>query len=282
MWLSDAVAELFRLPTDESRIQIFRMLVGAACTLKFLGELTQGTWNFLAHGSYSRFELRKLRGADAELLVCALYRPVVIARLVAALMLTAGVLPRVAAVLVALGLAFELSYLYRFNTIYLMLTVACLVFAGAPGNGFALSYARTDANTWSQFLIVLITLDMYWNSAWIKVRSAQFRSGLRMAQWLESGAALGPRLPRREYHYPAFLVRHLGNSSPAALRTWRPVSLFVIFLEVAIPVALLFPPTRPYGIAAGIIMHLCFWGLLPVTLVGFSLGSVASYVLFVP
>ncbi|WP_432095753.1 hypothetical protein [Streptomyces sp. bgisy100] len=280
MWLYESLTSLFQKTTDESHLQLFRILLGIACIAKFAGALLQGMWSFLASGTYSRFELRQHRGADAENLISALHRPVTVARLAGALALTAGFLPHTAAAVVSLGLAFELSYLFRFNTVYLMLCTACLVFAGAPGTGVALSHAHTASNTFAQVLIVLITSHMYLNSAWLKARSPHFRSGLRVAQWLEAGAVIRPLLPRREYFYPAPIVRTLGSSSPCALRIGRPMAGLVIATEALLPAGLLIPATRPYALALGMTMHLCFWALLPVQLAGFSVATVATYILF--
>ncbi|MFJ3203322.1 hypothetical protein [Streptomyces sp. NPDC086989] len=280
MWFFHSLTDLFHNPTQEAHLQLFRIALGFACVVKFLGELVQGMWNFLAVGTYSRHELGQRRGPDAVALIAALHHPVTVLRLTAALALTLGPWPHAAAAAVTLGLAFELTYLYRFNTVYLMLCAACLMFAGAPGRGLSVTYAQSSANTFAQFLIVLITSQMYVNSAWIKARSPHFRSGLRVAQWIEAGAAVRPLLPRREYFYPAPLVRLLGSGSPRALRIGRPLAVLVIAIEALLPLGLLVPETRPWAVVVGICMHLCFWGLLPLMLAGFSLATTASYLLF--
>ncbi|WP_329191708.1 MULTISPECIES: hypothetical protein [unclassified Streptomyces] len=82
---------------------------------------------------------------------------------------------------------------------------------------------------------------MYVNSAWIKARSPHIRSGLRVAQCIEAGAAARPLLPRREYFYPTRPVRLLGSGTPHALRAGRPMSTLVIAIEALLPVGLLVP-----------------------------------------
>ncbi|MFE2145616.1 hypothetical protein ACFXA3_28455 [Streptomyces sp. NPDC059456] len=80
--------------------------------------------------------------------------------------------------------------------------------------------------------------------------------------------------------YPAPLVRLLGSGSPLALRIGRPLAVLVVAIEALLPLGLLVPETRPWAVAVGICMHLCFWGLLPLMLAGFSLATTASYLLF--
>lgn len=73
-------------------------------------------------------------------------------------------------------------YLMRPNTVrYTLLTGVCLFVGGDLGHGLSIEHAPSAANTWALCLLVLITADIYWNSAWQKLRSDQFRSGLYLA-----------------------------------------------------------------------------------------------------
>jgi hypothetical protein len=47
-----------------------------------------------------------------------------------------------------------------------------------------IEHTPSAANTWAQCLLVLVTTDIYGNSAWQKLRSPQFRTGLYLAQWM--------------------------------------------------------------------------------------------------
>lgn len=280
MWLLDAVTSLFTTPTDEARLQYFRMGLGLACALKFAVALSHGGWSRLAPGGFARHDLDRRHGAPRAALVAGWYRPVLCLRLVAALALTTGVLPGAAALLVVGGLLFELLYEYRSNTVYLALMTACLLVAGNPGHGLHVVHRMSDANTWAQFLVVLITADLYWNSAWQKTRSVHYMSGLILAQYVHFTAKAQERLPYREFCYPRLFTRWLGAADESAVRRWRVLALAVIVIEVALPVALLVPPLRPYAVAVGVGMHAAFLLLLPRQLLGFSLATVFSYVAF--
>ena len=84
----------------------------------------------------------------------------------------------------------ELLYLENPNAVrYTLPTGTCLLLAGDLGHGLTIGHDPSTANTWAQCLIVLITTDIYWNSAWQKLRSPQFRSGL----YSTSGSTPTPR-----------------------------------------------------------------------------------------
>lgn len=261
-------------------MQYFRMGLGVACALKFVTSLTHGGWNRLA-SSFTRHDLDTRHGPRGAALVVACYRPVLCVRLAAALLLTAGVAPRAAAVVVIAGLLFELMYEFRSNTVFLALMVGCVLVAGNLGDGVHVVHRMSAANTWAQFLVVLIVTDVYWNSAWQKTRSVHYMSGLILAQYVHFTAQAQRKLPFREFYYPQPFLRWFGAGDAVAMRRWRKVALLVIIVEVALPITLSLPATRPYAIAAGISMHAAFLLLLPRQLLGFSLGTVSGYVAFV-
>lgn len=280
MWFFDAVTSVFTTHTDEARMQYFRIGLGVACVLKFVMSLTHGGWNRLASG-FTRHDLDTRHGPSRAALVVACYRPVLCVRLAAALLLTSGVAPKAAAVVVIAGLVFELTYEFRSNTVFLALMVGCVLVAGNLGDGVHVVHRMSAANTWAQFLVVLIVTDVYWNSAWQKTRSAHYMSGLILAQYVHFTAQAQRKLPFREFYYPRLFLRWFGGGDAVAMRRWRKVALLVIVVEVALPIALSLPATRPYAVAAGISMHAAFLLLLPRQLLGFSLGTMAGYVAFV-
>jgi hypothetical protein len=280
MWWCDAVLSGFTAPTDEARLQWLRILLGAACEIKFLIALTHGGWSRLTRSGFPRYVLvRRFDSMRADLIGVA-YRPVLCLRAIAAAAYLLGALPRLAGLVVTAGLLFELTYAYRNNTIFLALLVGCTVLADAPGSGLVVHHRMSEANTWAQFLALLVTIDLYWNSAWQKVRSRHYTSGLILAQYTHFSARIRDRLRYREVWYPALMMRFLGDGGPTSARRWRPIALMVIVLEVALPVGLLVPATRPAAIAAGIAMHAGFLILLPRQLIGFSLGTVSAYLVF--
>ncbi|MFF3372051.1 hypothetical protein ACFYXF_03730 [Streptomyces sp. NPDC002680] len=269
------------MPTSESRMQYFRIFIGVACFAKFSLALANRGWYRLERGGYTHYVLQRRMDKEQADLISATYRPVIIIRLFASITLACGILPRVSAPLVLGGLFYELIYEYRYNTIYTALMVASLLPAGNLGSGLTISHQTSSANTWAQFLAVLITLDLYWNGVWLKVRSPHFMSGLLLAQFVHGAEEVKGLLPYREFFYPRPLLKVL-NDSPTGLQKWKLAAQATIMLEVAIPIALFVPQARPWAIAIGIALHMAFALLKPRGIIGFSIATLASYILFVP
>ncbi|UUU18946.1 hypothetical protein [Streptomyces sp. DSM 40750] len=128
---------------------------------------------------------------------------------------------------------------------------------------------------------MLITTDVYWNSAWHKLRSQQFRTGLYLAQWVHTYTQVKDQLPYRAQHAVPGVVRcRMGNLADRDVRLWRLVAATVITAEIDLPPALLVPQTMPYTITAGITMHIAFTALKPRQLVTFSSLTVGTYTAF--
>ncbi|MFE2937472.1 hypothetical protein ACFXKG_00115 [Streptomyces sp. NPDC059255] len=282
MWLFDAIASGFQHPTDPGRLQWFRIIFGTVCTLRFALSLGQGGWDRFTPGSLSSHLAEQGFGPTRARLLISAYRPVLIVRTAAALALAAGLAPRLSLLVVLAGAAMELLYLRSPNAVrYTLLTGACLLVAGDLGHGLRIEHGPSTANTWAQCLLVLITTDIYWNSAWQKIRSPQFRSGLYLAQWIHVYTQVKDQLPyRRQYAVPGFVRRHLGNLTGRDIRLWRLVAATVITAEIALPLALLIPATMPYAIVAGIGMHAAFTCLKPRQLLTFSGLTVGTYIAF--
>ncbi|MDF3144168.1 MULTISPECIES: hypothetical protein [unclassified Streptomyces] len=282
MWFFDALISGFHSPTDPGRLQLFRIVYGTVLAARFALALGQGGWSRFAPGSISlrlaeqRFGLRRGR------LLAGVYRPALIVRTAAAVALAAGLVPRLALLLVLAGAAMEQLYLKSPSAVrFTLLTGACLLVAGDLGHGLHLEHHPSTANTWAQVLIVLVTTDLYWNSALQKYRSRQFRTGLFLAQWMHAYTQLKDRVPyRRQHAIPGFVHRHTGNLTARDIRLWRLVAVTIIVAEVALPVALLIPQTTPYAAAAGIGMHAAFTCLKPRQLLTFSGLTVGSYFAF--
>ncbi|MFI9041272.1 hypothetical protein [Streptomyces sp. NPDC053726] len=184
--------------------------------------------------------------------------------------------------LILAGAAMELLYLKSPNAVrFTLLTGACLLAAGNLGHGLHIEHSPSTANTWAQCLLVLVTTDIYWNSAWQKLRSPQFRTGLYLAQWIHVYTQVREQLPyRRQYAVPGFVRRHMGNLTDQDVRLWRLISATAIAAEIALPPALLIPQTMPYAVAAGIAMHAAFTCLKPRQLITFSGLTVGTYLAF--
>ncbi|OIJ88150.1 hypothetical protein BIV25_37215 [Streptomyces sp. MUSC 14] len=282
MWFFDALASGFQQPTDPGCLQWFRIIFGTVLTARFALAFGQGGWDRLSPGSLSAHLAEQRLGPARARLLIGVYRPVLIVRAAAALALALGFVPRVTLLVVLAGAAMELLYLKSPNAIrYTLLTGTCLLLAGDLGQGLRIEHSLSTANTWAQCLLVLITTDIYWNSAWQKLRSPQFRSGLYLAQWIHTYSQVREHLSyRRQFAVPGIVLRHAGNLTERDVRLWRLVAVTVITAESALPPALLIPQSTPYAVAAGITMHVAFTCLKPRQLLTFSGLTIATYVAF--
>ncbi|GAA0907720.1 hypothetical protein [Streptomyces thermoalcalitolerans] len=282
MWFFDALTSGFQHPTDPARLHLFRIVFGAVLTARFALSFGQGGWDRLTPGSLSVHVTEQRFGPARTRLLVAVYRPALVVRTVAAVALTIGLVPRLALLLVLAGISMELMYLKSPNAVrYTLLTGGCLLLAGDLGTGLRITHGSSTANTWAQVLLVLVTTDIYWNSAWQKLRSPQFRSGLYLAQWVHVYSQVRERLPyRRQYAIPGIVRRHMGNLTDRDVRLWRLVAVVVIALELALPPALLLEQTMPYAVAVGIGMHAAFTLLKPRQLITFSGLTVGTYTAF--
>jgi hypothetical protein len=282
MWFFDALASGFQHPTDPGRVQWFRIIFGTVCTLRFALSIGQGGWDRFTPGSLSSHLAEQRFGPARAHLLAGVYRPVLIARTAAATALAAGLASRTSLLLVLAGIAMELLYLKSPNAVrFTLLTGACLMAAGDLGHGLRIEHGPSAANTWAQCLLVLITTDIYWNSAWQKIRSPQFRSGLYLAQWIHVYAQVKDQLPYRHQHAdPGSVRRHLGNLTHRDIHLWRLIATSAITAEIALPPALLIPQTTPYAITTGIAMHAAFTCLKPRQLLTFSGLTAGTYIAF--
>ncbi|GAA5706840.1 hypothetical protein [Streptomyces avermitilis] len=281
MWLFHELATGFSWPVHDSRIQMYRILLAAAALLKALATLFLGDWNRLRVNSFGRFRLERTWGAGQARLISAVHKPLVLARLLASVLLLVGIEPKAAIAILLVGFGHELCYEYRFNTIYIATCLCFLLPAGSLGTTLGLSDGVSTDNAWSQFLIVLLTVDVYWNSAYQKLRSRQFRTGLSLVQQAYIADTVRPRIVGREYWHPPTGVT-AAMAAGAVPRQWRALPVLVIMLEILLPIGLLVPVLRPFAVAAGIALHLGFLSILPLRLAPFTLASLATYLLFVP
>lgn len=172
MWFFDSITSGFQNPTDPGRLQLFRIVFATVLTLRFTLSFGQGGWDRFTPDSLSTHLAKQRFGPKrAGLLICS-YRPALLIRTAAAETLAVGFLPRLSLVLVLAGAAMELLYLKSPNAVrFTLLTGTCLLLAGDLGHGLHIEHHPSTANTWAQCLLVLVTADIYWNSAWQKLRS---------------------------------------------------------------------------------------------------------------
>ncbi|MEH0432144.1 hypothetical protein ACKI1I_42940 [Streptomyces turgidiscabies] len=282
MWFFYALASGFRSPTDPGRLQLFRIAYGSVLALRFALSFGQGGWSRFAPGSLSLRLAQQRFGPRRSRLLAGVYRPALIVRTAAAVILAAGIAPRLTLLLVLAGTAMELLYLKSPAAVrFTLLTGACLMVAGDLGHGLTIEHHPSTANTWAQILLALVTADLYWNSAVQKIRSVQFRTGLYLAQWMYAYTQLKDQLPyRRQNAIPGVVLRHTSNLTPRDIRLWRLVAAAVITAEIVLPIVLLIPQTTPYTVAAGITLHAAFTLLKPRQLLTFSGLTVGSYLAF--
>lgn len=281
-WFVDAVTSGFQSPTDPGRLQQFRIAFGTVIGARFVLSLGQGGWHRFGPSAISTHLAEQRFGPARAGLLARVYRPALVIRTVAAVALAAGVLPRLSLVVILAGVGMELLYLRSPNAVrWSLLTGGCLLVGGDLGRGLAVEHTPSTANTWALCLLVLMTTNVYWGSAWQKLRSPQFRSGLYLAQWMHTYSQVQDRLPYRGQHaIPGLVLRHMGNLTGRDVRGWRLVSAATIAAEIALPPALLFPATRPYAVTAGVAMHLAFSCLKPRQLITFSGITIGTYLAF--
>jgi uncharacterized membrane protein YphA (DoxX/SURF4 family) len=297
MWWAEALGDGFRYPASPLPICLFRILIAVAALYKFGYEHHRGAWRWFQPGSYVYYRYRREHprfpvGTRA-------YRVLYVAKLAGAVALLLGLLPQLAALVLAVWFLFELRYDRKFHTAYLGL--CALFLAASPALDQALTYRtvvdavtgdpatvlRTEAHrvaddVFAQLLLVLLTVQMYLSSAYRKLRSPQFMSGAALHVFTASLHAERHAQRFRDTWYPGLMVRHLIDvPEPVARRRWRPAAVATVVLEAVLPVALLVPATFPVAVVVGAGMHAAFTAVLPIRLVPFSLATVGSYLLFI-
>jgi hypothetical protein len=297
VWWVEAVGAGFQYPAPAVQICLFRIVLATAALLKFGYEHGRGAWRYFAPESYVYFRFRR----EHPRLPIALtgYRILYVAKFAAAGCLLVGVVPGVAALVLAGWFFFELRYDRKFHTAYLGLCALFLAaspaladaltyrtvfaaFDGSPGAVLRAEAAKFTGDAFAQVLIVLLTCQMYLSSAYRKLRSDQFMSGAALHAFTASMHDERDAQRYRETWYPPVVVRHLiAPPARVASRRWRPAAIATVVLEFALPVALLVPVLFPVAVLAGVLMHLAFTAVLPVRLPPFSLAAVGSYLLFV-
>lgn len=278
MWLYDALRSGFNLEVDAWSIQLFRLCVATACLFKFVVDLAQGGFVRLSRDSFTRHQLIGGRWRRQARLLIALHRPVHVLRLVAAVTLLAGIHPNASALVAALGLVHELIYEYRRHAVYLAAVLILCLPAGRLADGVLPRHHMTTENTWSQFLVVVLTIQMYWSSAWHKARSHQFSSGRLLAQFVRVASLARPQQRYPEYWYPVppdALVARVYSG-----KFWPVIARSVIVCETVLPIGLILPLSWRIAVFGGLLMHLCFTALLPIRLIPYTLATVGSFVLF--
>lgn len=280
MWLVDALLSGFTSPTPEILMQIVQLGAGIAALVKALVAFRGDGWNRLTEGRLERTELESTNSRAVSSLILELYRPALVIRVVGALMLTIGILAPLACVVLILCFAMGYAYERRYNTIYICLILAAVALMGRPYHFLHFTEHSSAANTWPQFLVALLVINLYWNSAWQKMRSAQFSSGLLLQQNWQFLTAYSRDHSVREYIPAAVVTRSLPALSE--VRLWRQAARGTILIEWVLPMGLLVPSTFYVAVLVGVLMHAGFTLLMPYRLLSFSIVSISGYAVFWP
>jgi len=297
VWWAEALGDGFRYPASPMPICVFRLVIAVAALYKFSYEHHRGAWRWFQPESYVYYRYRHEHprfpvGPTG-------YRILYLAKWAGAAALLVGVLPQLAALVLAIWFLFELRYDRKFHTAYLGL--CALFLAASPALTDALTWrtivdarsgdlsavlraeaARVVDDVFAQLLLVLLTVQMYLSSAYRKLRSPQFMSGAALHTFTASLHAERYAQRFRDTWYPRALARRLIDVPPlVGQRRWRPAAIATVVVEAALPVALLVPATFPLAVLCGALMHAAFTAVLPIRLVPFSLATVGSYLLFI-
>ncbi|OXM72800.1 MULTISPECIES: hypothetical protein [Amycolatopsis] len=272
----------FDFTTSEWRIQVFRVLFGLGCLDKFFETFRHEGWKRFAPGTFNRYYLERKQGVVGRW-VAETYQLSSVVRVLPAFVIVLGFWTRVCIVIVIASFVLELLYdPPRKTPVFFILNGIYLMLAGDSGMLFHFSAAQTTANTWAQCLIALTTIHLYWNSAWIKLRSPQFRSGRALAQVVHVAERTKDMVKFREYCLPAWAWRPFAGASEVDVARWRVAAIVTIAMEITVPIGLLFRPTYLVFVVLGVGMHVIFTFLKPRGLVPFSLLTSASYLAFLP
>lgn len=282
MWIFDALAHNFDVATSEWRVQVFRVLFGLGCLDKFFETFRHEGWRRFDQGTFNRFYLERKQGVVGQW-VAETYKLSSVVRCLPAFGVVVGVWTKVCVAMVVASFVLELLYdPPRKTPVFFILNGVYLMLAGHSGSLFHFSTTQTTANTWAQCLIAITTIHLYWNSAWIKLRSPQFRSGRALAQVVHVAERTKDAVKFREYCLPAWAWRPFSGGREVDVQRWRIGAILTIALEILLPIGLLFEQTYLVFVVLGIGMHLVFTSLKPRGLVPFSLLTVASYLTFLP
>lgn len=295
MWILDSIASGMR-PVPVITMSGFRVLVGLAAAWKILYEMRVGGLRYFDNDSFVRWRyLRRLPLPHLEVSSKG-YRGFNLIATAACLALIAGIAAPYMAAILALWFFFERTFTRLYHPAFLAL--CCMIMALTPNIGQCLSVGaltnsegsrlcvgRLDETLTSplpQILGVLLTVQMYWSSAYIKARSPQYMSGDALAKLFEHMYQIKPQIRFNEITYPAWALRRMAGDDPSrAVKRWRWPSRLAVALEVLVPILLIVPGSWLAGVAVGILMHFAFTAIFAKRLVPFGLASVATYVLFV-
>jgi hypothetical protein len=288
MWILHSLAHGL-LPVPVASTALLRLGFGAAFLWKFGWDARWGGLHYFDKGAFVRWRYERLKRHAKLLLSPLAYKWFYVSRLVAAVLVMAGIEASAAAALVALWCAFEFTFDRKFHTQFLLVCAACLAVSSHLDDCLSVwtvsdsASCRTDTTSpVPLILLAVVVVCMYWGSVRFKLQSPQFMRGDVLQKTAEHYALIAGEMPYREYRYPRAVMRFLALDPPDIVRRrWQPSAVATVCLEAVLPILLVVTATTAVAVGLGIAMHLAFMALFPKRLLPFSLAAVVSYLAFI-
>ncbi len=294
MWWVESVRSGLTSEGPEAPLAVFRVVFAAACLIKIVHELRGGTLRAYRIDSYLYFCHRVRR--PVFVLSPHLYRAAFAATVVGAMLTLAGIAPRLGCALLGAGLVAEVLISPSNHTTLLILIAGVLAVGGSTCDGLSvpsLVHAEGDVTAWlrdagtrrtpqiGQFLIVATMTVVYIATAVRKLNST-FLDGISVRAALAFARRERPRRGTLDGIVPGWFVRRFVEGDECVLaRRWRPWTVAVVGLELALPAMLLVPHLALLAAVLGAGMHASFLVISPGRILPFSIVSVGTYLLFV-
>lgn len=244
--------------------------------------LLLGDCPVLRQGSFVRWRVGRHFDPRFADVLASIHKPLIVLRLIASMAISVGIFPRVSAAVLALAMFPELYWRFRYNQVFVILCAALVAMSSCHGD--FVSGLRCDGPAdgpgLASVLVKVLMLDLYLASAWLKFRSADFRSGLVLRSLMAGLSDVRGSLPRWEY--PAWVPRfYLAGANRFGLSRWDvPISWAVALCELILPCLLV-----TLGPTIGVLMFgVLFYGMLlmlaPLRLIAFQVLTLACFFVF--
>lgn len=288
-WI-DQIASGFSIPRSSLGTDVFTLLFGVSCAIKFTTETFRGYYQLFRPHTYLYFNHHAMQPRLA--VTERVYKGLYLAKVFAALALVLGMTTKPALVVLALALWVEVRTYFKFHANLMFLVAVVLLLAPTPtftlvavaqtSLRHAVERSLENQHPLLAQLMLMVTLSTVYIATAKRKINAEFLSGIVVAGSLAHALRERPFRKHFDGVYPRWLQHHVLNMNPEQLGGgWRAAMVAVVLIELALPPLLAFPKTYGFGVLIGTLMHGAFTVLFPATLLHFSLLCVFSYVLFV-
>lgn len=253
------------LQIDIIKLDFFRIIFSFTLLLKFTVESYRGYFNIFKRHTYLYATYQApLKGKG--LLKEEIWKLLYIAKILAAICLLKGIYINISLLIIILWMVVELKIYFKYHTNYMMLIAISLLFSNS-------AYPNLPF-----FLISFNSSCMYLSTAFKKMNES-FLSGRLITQTL-----LITKKSKR-FFYDNFIPNSLfklivSDEKPTKLLSG--LMYATVIIEIIIPFGLSIPKLWTCFAVIGFFMHLGFTILFPVTLLHFSILTLASYLTFIP